>query len=171
MGKLDWNRFEEAFANRARRMIAKVVRDHPGHQFYALALYESYRELDGQITLPWVAVNCLEGLQASKDGEQDVAKYLPPDWKWNEIAVRTKEIDNFTVALQDEANRSTQAHWYRTEKRFLAVMEAIVPGLVLADEPMLEEVVVEGRRLVLTGQARSDCVHEQQEHCRERYGK
>ena len=29
------------------------------------------------------------------------------------------------------------------------------PGTALADEPILEEVVVEGRRLVLTGQARS----------------
>jgi hypothetical protein len=128
---MDWKRLEEAFAKQAERAVAKVMREHPRHTFYGLALHESYRELDGQITLPWVALNSVESLSA-RDGAGAAYDYNPADWRWSEIRFDTKEISRLTAMLQEEANRSTQNHWRRTEQQFLATMVRVAKRLYAA---------------------------------------
>ena len=105
------------------------MRENRGHVFYAVALHASYRELDGQICLPCLAANSVEELR-KQQGRQDVTyDYGPPNWHWCAIAPETKELQRHAVALQEEATRSTENHWYRTEKRFISTMVRVVKRL------------------------------------------
>lgn len=125
---MDWKRLEEAFAATATRAIRKVLRQNRDQTFYALALHESYRELDGPIKLPWAAVNSVQRLTA--DGEDGPPyDYAPANWLWRDIDVASKELDRLYAALNEEANRGTQNQWRRTERRFLATMVRVVKRL------------------------------------------
>ncbi len=127
--KIDWKRLEDAYAAQAEREIVKLMRENRGHVFYAVALHASYRELDGQICLPCLAANSVEELR-KQQGRQDVTyDYGPPNWHWCAIAPETKELQRHAVALQEEATRSTENHWYRTEKRFISTMVRVVKRL------------------------------------------
>jgi hypothetical protein len=119
---MDWKRLEDAFAKKAQSTLDGLMRKHPGHRFYAIALHECYRELDGQITLPLVAANSVQRLPSAKNGEDAAYEYNPADWRWSAVRVTTKELTQLHAALEEEANRSTQYHWLNIEKRFMATM-------------------------------------------------
>jgi len=129
---MDWKRLEDAFTAAAQLAIEKIMRKHPAHRFYGVALHESYRELDGQITMPYVATNSIECLPAVEKGVDLPYDYNPADWRWRMIPVDTKEIKHLHATLEEEANRSTQDHWRRTEKRFLATMVRVAKRLYAA---------------------------------------
>ena len=123
---MNWQQLEDSFFRMAKRVIGRTLRENPDETFYAAAIHESYRELDGQIAFPWLALNTLENLP---DGEDTGVKYNPPDWKWPDLEAPTKELEKLWGQLQTEANRSTQAHWLKTEKRFVATMVRVVKRL------------------------------------------
>ncbi len=122
---MNWQQLEDAYFRTAKRLINGVVRENSDQTIYAIALHEYYSELDGAITLPFVGVNSLESL-SKKDGS---TKYNPADWQWHDLEVTTRELERLTDQLHAEANRSTQDHWYRTEKRFINTLIRIVKRL------------------------------------------
>jgi len=123
---MNWQQLEDSFFRTAKRVIGRTLRENPKETFYAAAIHESYRELDGQIAFPWLALNTLENLP---EGEDTGVKYNPPDWKWPDLEASTKELEKLWDQLQTEANRSSQAHWLKTEKRFVATMVRVAKRL------------------------------------------
>lgn len=123
---MNWQQLEDSFFRTAKRVIGRTLRENADETFYAVAIHESYRELDGPIAFPWLALNTLENLP-----QEDALglKHNPPDWKWPDLDVTTQELERLWDQLQIEANRSTQAHWLRTEKRFVATIVRIVKRL------------------------------------------
>ena len=126
---MDWQLFEDAYFAAAKREILADMRANPDHTFYVAALHDSYRELDGQICLPCVGLNSLEKLREEQGTEEAAYDYGPPNWDWCGIVPETKRLDKLLSDLQDEANRSTQNHWLRTEKRFVSTMVRVVKRL------------------------------------------
>lgn len=102
---MDWKRLEEAFTAAAQLAIEKVMRKHPVHRFYGIALHGSYRELNGQITMPFVATNSIECLPAVEKGEEAPYEWNPWDSRWSMIPLDTKEIKRLHAALEQDANR------------------------------------------------------------------
>ena len=129
---MNWQQLEDSFFRTAKRLINQVIRENPDQTFYAIALHEYYSELDEQITLPLLAVNSLEKLDEADSADDDnqlSIKYNPADWPWRVLEVSTRELERLLGQLNEEANRSTQAHWCRTEKRFLNALARIVKRL------------------------------------------
>lgn len=132
MKTMDWKQLEDAFVEKAQSTLDGLMRKHPSHRFYAIALHECYRELDGQITLPLVAANSVQRLPSAKNGGEMAYEYNPADWRWNEMRVDTKELRQLHAAIDEEANRSTQRHWLSVEKRFMAAMVRVTKRLYMA---------------------------------------
>jgi hypothetical protein len=127
--KIDWKRLEDAYAAQAEREILKLMRGNPAHALYAVALHGSYRELDGEICLPCLAANSIETLRDQQGCDEVEYDFGPPNWDWCGIILETKELNRLATALQDEATRSTQNHWYKTEKRFISTMVRVTKRL------------------------------------------
>lgn len=126
---MDWQQLEDAYFAAAKREILAVMRANPGHTFYAAALHDSYRELDGQLCLPCVGLNSVEKL-GSQPGSVEVSyDYAPANWDWSGIVPETKRLVRLHGDLQGDANRSTQKHWFRTEKRFMSTMVRVAKRL------------------------------------------
>ncbi len=128
---MDWKALEAAWIAESQSAIEKWMRKNPKHQAYAFAFHECYRELDAQIAFPWLAVNSIENLRRGQ-GTKDVhLEWNPADWRWTNIlpAPKRSELGKWEAELKGEANRSTQAHWYKTEKRFLDMMVRVARAL------------------------------------------
>jgi hypothetical protein len=124
---MNWKQLENAFFEVAKREIGTVLSENQSHTFYAVALHDSYRELDGEIGFPMLAMSSIESLaERIGNGEDVEIKYNPADWKWHNIELETDELGEVALELHDTANRNTQAQWQRTEKRFMASIVRIV---------------------------------------------
>lgn len=123
---MNWQQLEDAYFRTAKRLISGVIRENSNQTVYAVALHEYYSELDGAITLPLVGVNTLESLPEGDDGS---IKYNPADWQWRDLEVSTQEVERLAGQMNVEANRSTQAHWYRTEKKFINTLIHVIKRL------------------------------------------
>ena len=119
-----WKQLEDVYTAEALREALRVIRDNPKHTFYAVALQESYRELDGTICLPCLALNSVEALR-KQQGESEPYDMGSANWRWNTLTLKNPKLKQLQRWLDAEANRNTQAHWFRTEKRFLATMVRI----------------------------------------------
>jgi hypothetical protein len=118
-----WKSLEVAYVAQAKHVALRVIRQNPRHIFYAVALQESYRELDGSICLPYLALNSIEEVRSVEaDGPYDMAS---ANWKWTTLRVVTPELKKLQRELNAEANRSIHEHWYRTEKCFLSRMVSV----------------------------------------------
>ncbi|WP_442510396.1 DUF4303 domain-containing protein [Novipirellula sp. SH528] len=127
---MDWKNFELVLLAECERAFQRWLAEHPGHTVYALAFHESYRELDGQMNLPQLAVNSLEAAQQIKSAEDNGLKWNPADWTWqNVLAIEEEPLSQLADDLNEEANRSTQNHWRKTEKRFLSVLVRIAKSI------------------------------------------
>jgi hypothetical protein len=125
---MDWQQLEDSFFKTAKRLISGVLRENSDQTFYAFALHEYYAELDGDITFPLIAMNSLETLPQEEDDGLSV-KFNPADWQWIDLEVGTQELGRLWRQLDAEANRSSQVHWRRTEKKFLAIMVRVTKRL------------------------------------------
>ena len=124
---MNWTQLENAFFEIAKREIGTVLAENQNHTFYAVALHDSYRELDGEIGFPMLAMSSMESLlERTGDGEDVEIKYNPADWKWHNIELETDDLGDVALELHEAANRGTQAQWRRTEKRFMASMIRVV---------------------------------------------
>ena len=54
---MKWKQLEDTFFEVAKREISKILSENPDQTFYAVALHDSYRELDGEIGFPMLAMS------------------------------------------------------------------------------------------------------------------
>jgi len=123
-----WKQLEDLYTAQALREVERVIRENPEHTFYAVALQESYRELDGTICLPCVALNSVEALR-KEQGESEPYDMGSANWRWNTLTLKNRELKQLQDWLDAEAIKNTQAHWFRTEKRFLSTMVRVARRL------------------------------------------
>jgi hypothetical protein len=90
---MDWKQLEDAFTAAAQLAIEKVMRKHPAQRFYGVALHECYRELDGQISMPYVATNSIECLTAVEEGAEPPYEWNPADWRWRMRPIGARRIN------------------------------------------------------------------------------
>jgi hypothetical protein len=86
-----WKHLEDTYTTQAVRVALRVIRENPRHTFYAVALQESYRELDGPIYLPRLALNCVEALQ-KQQGAAAPYDMGSANWRWNTKRVETPQL-------------------------------------------------------------------------------
>jgi hypothetical protein len=123
-----WKQLEEVYTAQALREALRVIRENPKHTFYAVALQESYRELDYTICLPCLALNSVEALR-KQQGESEPYDMASANWRWSTLTLKNTKLKQLQRWLDAEANRDTQAHWFRTEKRFLSTMVRVARRL------------------------------------------
>lgn len=149
---LDWKQFEQSLLNHYWQQVQSFLAAHPQEQIYAFALDSLYRETDGPIYLPTLAANSerayadmARGYDKSAQfadfvldtGQLGSLRWNPPDWEWEELddaghASDQQAFEQLGLALIAEANRSTTAHWHRTEARLLKVLASICKALTKA---------------------------------------
>jgi hypothetical protein len=125
-----WKELEEVYTAHALREALRIIRNNPRHTFYAVALQESYRELDGQICLPCLALNSIEA-HRKQHGDSEPYDMGSANWRWRlqQSFLKHPQMRQLQEWLDSEANRNTQAHWFHTEKRFLSTMVRIARHL------------------------------------------
>ncbi|TWT80547.1 hypothetical protein CA13_19920 [Planctomycetes bacterium CA13] len=121
---MDWKQLEETFVAESEKGIQRWMKRNPKHHAYAFAFHECYRELDGAIAFPWLGVNSVEKLAKDED-----CKWSEADWVWQNILPSSPNLKRLEAEVFDEANKSTQEHWYRTEKRFITMMVRVTKAL------------------------------------------
>lgn len=138
---MDWQQLEDECFAAARREILVVLRKNPRDTFHVAAIHDSYRELDGRIWLPCLALDSVQKLRKRQGSDNLAYDYAPPNWRWSFVNLKSKRLNTLVEALQAEANRSTQNHWRRTEKRFLSTMVRVAKRLYAAlnDHPHTTE--------------------------------
>lgn len=133
---MDWKTFELVLLGESESAFRRWLDEHSGQTAYALAFHESYRELDGQMTLPQLAVNSLESAQESALSQENALWWSPAEWRWqNVLAIDAEPLSQLTEDLNEEANRGSQNHWRKTEKRFLSILVRIAKSLRRTFEP------------------------------------
>lgn len=149
---LDWKQFEQSLLNIYWQQVQSFLAAHPQEQIYAFALDSLYRETDGPIYLPTLAANSEQAYADMVSGYDKSAQFAdfvldtgqlgslrwnPPDWEWEELddaghAGDHQAFEQLGLTLIAEANRSTTAHWHRTEARLLKMLVSICKALTKA---------------------------------------
>ncbi|WP_197172361.1 DUF4303 domain-containing protein [Novipirellula aureliae] len=125
---MDWKEVEATFLREAEQAVERWAKKNRRHHAYAFAFHESYRELDGQIAFPFLGVNSIEFLEDDQGTDDVKLEWNSADWNWENI-LAVQPIDKLGKLVCDEATKSTQAHWYRTEKRFVAMVVRVARAL------------------------------------------
>lgn len=118
----DWTAFEDELYAELHRALTQLGAAAKGKEFYAVALYGVYRELDRTLTLPLLAAATVAGGAASDEEGFWGARWNPSDWEFTELQLRERPALRMERALTDEAIRSTQAHFNRVEARYFRVL-------------------------------------------------
>jgi len=130
MVALDWNRLENGLYGELRAALERFGRAHPEERVYAVALYGVYRELDGLLSLPHLALAREEGSAPPDTNGFWGARYNPEDWTHTELEVSAADtLLLLERALTAEATRGAQAHWRKTEARYFRVLVRITRRL------------------------------------------
>ncbi|RGE44734.1 DUF4303 domain-containing protein [Comamonas testosteroni] len=147
---LDWKQFEQTLFDIYWQNAQAFFAAHTDPTIYALALSGLYREQDGPIYLPTLAANSEQAYAhqvaeyddsnpqfaafALDKGQLHSLRWNPPDWEWEELdsANNAEGFEQAGEALIAEANRSTAAHWLRTEARLLKVLISLCKALTKA---------------------------------------
>jgi hypothetical protein len=120
---MDWQAFEQTLLDDALALALPVLQAHPLRgDVYAVALAGIYREHDGPIHLPTVAMNSEAALaQADEDHEGDGSLYSlrwnPADWCWPEMSSGSAAMAAAEAALATEAQGGDVAQWEATDRR------------------------------------------------------
>ncbi|MFD6695552.1 DUF4303 domain-containing protein [Micromonospora aurantiaca (nom. illeg.)] len=77
---LDWASFERVLVDALVQAVRSTIAEHPDERFYAAALDRIYRETDGQISLPSLAMNSVEALAQLPAEEQTDVRWNAADW-------------------------------------------------------------------------------------------
>lgn len=126
---MDWKALETTFVSEAATAVKSWMVQNPDHHVYAIALHESYREFDGDIGLPLLAINSIETLQQEQKTSPVQYEWNPADWCSWDIMSAGDTLVQLQAALIAEATRSTVAHWEKVEKRFMNVMVRVCKSL------------------------------------------
>ena len=105
------------------RAVQRVVAEQPGRRFCAAALAHIYRETDGRITVPHLAVNCVEALAHLPPEEQAELRWSAADWDhYDDDWLGEDATRGWERALASEACRGTTRQWEATFRRYLAML-------------------------------------------------
>ena len=146
---LDWKQFEQTLFSIYWQDAQAFLAANPQESIYALALNGLYREQDGPIYLPTLSANSeqaysqmvnvpeSQGRLSEFDldtGQLGSLRWNPPDWEWEELdsASDSQELEQLEQALLAEANKSTPAHWLRTEAHLIKALTRICKQLTKA---------------------------------------
>ena len=130
---MDWQAFEQTVLDDALAVVLPALQAHPLRgDVYAVALAGLYREQDGPIHLPSVAMNSLAALaRAGGDGEDSEQgtlyslRWNPADWCWPELASGSAPLAAAQAALCAEAQRGDVAHWQATAQRCIDTLVTV----------------------------------------------
>ncbi len=143
---LDWKQFEQTLFSIYWQDAQAFLAANPQESIYALALNGLYREQDGPIYLPTLSANSeraySQRVNAPKPqsrlsefdldtGRLGTLRWNPPDWEWEALdsATDSQELGQLEQALLAEANKSTPAHWLRTEAHLIKALIRICKQL------------------------------------------
>lgn len=118
----DFDALEVALTEECLLALEKLGRKRGLGPVRALALHEVYRELDGPIALPMLAVD----IAREADAE---ARWSPPDWAFPELPLRKRTLAQLARALERHATSGSQAHWRRVERRVANLLIRVVRRL------------------------------------------
>ena len=140
---LDWKQFEQTLFSIYWQDAQAFLAANPQESIYALALNGLYREQDGPIYLPTLSANSEQAYSQMVNvpepqgrlsefdldtGQLGSLRWNPPDWEWEELdsASDSQELERLEQALLAEANKSTPAHWLRTEAHLIKALTRIL---------------------------------------------
>jgi HEAT repeat protein len=141
--RFDWGGFEEELLGVTTRALSRLELGE-GERVYAVAPYGVYRELDGLISLPLLALNTASaGAPADAQGFWG-ERWNPPDWSRPEIDLGD-EAAALEEALVAEATRGSQRVWEDTWARYHEVVLGVTRGLgewAAGNLPLTDDAVV-----------------------------
>jgi hypothetical protein len=126
---VDWKNLESVLVGESKKAIDAWLDENPTQTVYAVAFHESYRELEGQIVIPQLAINSLQRLEKHGMRREDSWAFNPADWKSKDVLPRSIAIEEVEGVVIATANASTPAQWYRTEKQFLLSITRVAKAL------------------------------------------
>lgn len=146
---LDWKQFEQTLFSIYWQDAQAFLAANPQESIYALALNGLYREEDGPIYLPTLSANSEQAYSQMVNapepqgrlsefdldtGQLGSLRWNPPDWEWEELdsASDSQDLVQLEQALLAEANKSTPAHWLRTEAQLIKALIRICKQLTKA---------------------------------------
>jgi hypothetical protein len=132
---MDWQAFEQTLLDDALALVLPVLQAHPLRgDVYAVALAGLYREHDGPIHLPAVAMNSEAALaHADEDPESEGTLYSlrwnPADWCWPDMASGSAAMAAAEAALAAEARGGDVARWEATDRRCIDALVRVCQRL------------------------------------------
>ncbi|SCF00292.1 protein of unknown function (DUF4303) [Micromonospora viridifaciens] len=118
---LDWASFERALVDALVQAVRATVTAYPDQRFYAAALVRIYRETDGRITLPSLAMNSVQAL--AQLPVKDQARWSAADWDHYDDEWLAEDLArDWERRLTVEACRGTTRQWEATFRRYLAML-------------------------------------------------
>jgi hypothetical protein len=149
--RFDWRALENDLTGALVRAVSALVADHTDERYYAAALWLLYRETDGPIRLPLLAVNSEQALDRLPAAERDDVRWSPAGWEYDDVDWLSDVVAHrWEHDLAAHARRGTVAQWDATFDRFVTALVTVcrrasrglggVPVVVLDAE--LHETVV-----------------------------
>jgi hypothetical protein len=117
-----WRSFESELGAVLHNALAALATESNGAKFYACALFAVYREEDGVISLPTLAVACESGAALPGDEGFWGERWNPPDWSHPAVGLSREVCERLEKGLCAEACRSTPEHWQKVEQRLFHVL-------------------------------------------------
>ncbi|EJE50027.1 hypothetical protein PMI14_05427 [Acidovorax sp. CF316] len=133
---MDWQAFEQTLLDDALAQVLPALRAHPlRSDVYAVALAGIYREHDGPIHLPTVAMNSEAALAGAGDeaseGEGTLydLRWNPADWCWPDMASGSAAMAAAEATLATEAQGGDVAQWEAADRRCIDALVRVCQRL------------------------------------------
>ncbi|GIJ63767.1 hypothetical protein Vau01_112830 [Virgisporangium aurantiacum] len=124
--RFDWRALENDLADALVRAVSALVADRHDERFYAAALWLLYRETDGPIRLPMLAVNTEQALGRLPADERDDLRWSPADWEYDDVDWLSGDVARrWEHDLAAHARRGTVAQWDATFDRFVTALVTV----------------------------------------------
>ncbi|MET8312036.1 DUF4303 domain-containing protein [Micromonospora sp. NPDC005173] len=105
------------------QVVRSTVAEHPDERFYAAVLDRIYRETDGQLALPSLAMNSVEALAQLPVEEQADVRWRAADWdRYGDGWLAEDLARDWERRLTAEACRGTPRQWEATFRRYLSML-------------------------------------------------
>jgi hypothetical protein len=124
-----WRSFESELGAVLHTALAALANESNGAKFYACALAAVYREEDGVLSLPTLAVARESGAAPPSDDGFWGERWNPPDWSHPAVGLSSEVCERLEKALCAEACRSTPEHWKNVEQRLFHVLLRLARNL------------------------------------------
>ncbi len=123
---MDWQAFEQVVLDDALALVLPILQAHPTRaDVYAVVLAGMYREHDGPIYLPAIAMNSEAALaedESEDGGTLYTLRWNPADWCWPDMASGSAAMVAAEAALAAEAQRGDVAQWEATDRHCIDVL-------------------------------------------------